>query len=243
MWALYRKEIRGFMTSLTGMLVMGIFLLVSALLLWVLPSGMNVIENGYANLDGLFSLAPFLFLFLVPAVCMRSIAEEKKNGTLELLLSRPLSEFQIVLSKYLASFSLIVMAVLPTLFFYFSINQLAYPVGNVDSGGFWGSFIGLLFLGASFTAIGLFSSAITDNQIVAFLLAVLISLFFYLGFGSIMTFFGSFGLIVQNLGIEAHYSSMSRGVVDTRDLIYFLSLIALFIFMATYSLARKKWSL
>ncbi len=243
MWALYRKEIRGFMVSLTGMLVMGIFLLMSALLLWVLPSGMNVIDNGYANLDGLFSLAPFLFLFLVPAVCMRSIAEEKKSGTLELLLSRPLSEFQIVLAKYLASFSLIVLAVLPVLLFYFSVYQLAYPVGNVDGGGFWGSFIGLLFLGASFTSIGLFSSAVTDNQIVAFLVAVIISLFFYMGFDSIMSFFGPFSLVVQNLGIGAHYSSISRGVIDTRDLIYFLSLITLFIFLATYSLARKKWSL
>ncbi len=174
---------------------------------------------------------------------MHSIAEEKKSGTLELLLSRPLSEFQIVLAKYLASFSLIVLAVLPALLFYFSVYQLAYPVGNVDSGGFWGSFIGLLFLGASFTAIGLFSSAVTDNQIVAFLVAVIVSLFLYLGFDSIMSFFGAFSLVVQNLGIEAHYSSISRGVIDTRDLIYFLSLISFFLFLATYSLARKKWSL
>ena len=241
MWALYKKEIRGFMVSLTGMLVMGIFLLTSALLLWILPTGMNIIDNGYANLDAMFELAPFLFLFLVPAVSMRSIAEERKSGTLELLLSRPLTEFQIVLAKYLAAFSLVVLAVLPTLLFYFSVSQLAYPVGNVDSGGFWGSFIGLLFLGATFTAIGLFGSAITDNQIVAFLVAVFLSLFFYLGFGSMVSFFGSFGLWVNNLGMEAHYSSMSRGVLDTRDLIYFLSLIAFFIFMATYSVAQKKW--
>jgi len=241
MWALYKKEIRGFMVSLTGMLVMGIFLLTTALLLWILPTGMNIIDNGYANLDAMFELAPFLFLFLVPAVSMRSIAEERKSGTLELLLSRPLTEFQIVLAKYLAAFSLVVLAVLPTLLFYFSVSQLAYPVGNVDSGGFWGSFIGLLFLGATFTAIGLFGSAITDNQIVAFLVAVFLSLFFYLGFGAIMSFFGSFGLWVNNLGMEAHYSSMSRGVLDTRDLIYFLSLIAFFIFMATYSVAQKKW--
>ncbi len=241
MWALYKKEIRGFMVSLTGMLVMGIFLITSALLLWILPTGMNIIDNGYANLDAMFELAPFLFLFLVPAVSMRSIAEERKSGTLELLLSRPLTEFQIVLAKYLAAFSLVVLAVLPTLLFYFSVSQLAYPVGNVDSGGFWGSFIGLLFLGAAFTAIGLFGSAITDNQIVAFLVAVFLSLFFYLGFGTIMSFFGSFGLWVNNLGMEAHYSSMSRGVLDTRDLIYFISLIAFFIFMATYSVAQKKW--
>jgi len=241
MWALYKKEIRGFMVSLTGMLVMGIFLLTSALLLWILPTGMNIIDNGYANLDAMFELAPFLFLFLVPAVSMRSIAEERKSGTLELLLSRPLTEFQIVLAKYLAAFSLVVLAVLPTLLFYFSVSQLAYPVGNVDSGGFWGSFIGLLFLGAAFTAIGLFGSAITDNQIVAFLVSVFLSLFFYLGFGAIMSFFGSFGLWVNNLGMEAHYSSMSRGVLDTRDLIYFISLIAFFIFMATYSVAQKKW--
>ncbi len=242
MWALYFKEIRSFLSSLTGMVVIGIFLVVTALFLWVLPGNMNVIDNGYANLDGLFSIAPFVFLFLVPAISMRALAEEKKSGTLELLLTRPLSELQIVLAKYLANFTLVILAVLPTLIYYFSIYQLAYPVGNVDSGGFWGSFIGLLFLGAAFSAMGLFSSSITDNQIIAFLVAVILSAFFYLGFDLIMSFFGQFSLFIQDLGIESHYNSMSRGVIDSRDLIYFLSLIGLFIYLATYSLARRKWS-
>jgi len=242
MWALYLKEIRSFLTSLTGMVVIGIFLLVTALFLWVLPNGMNVTGSGYANLDGLFSIAPFVFLFLVPAISMRALAEEKKSGTLELLLTRPLSELQIVLAKYFANLTLVVLAVLPTLIYYFSIWQLAYPVGNVDSGGFWGSFTGLLFLGAAFAAIGLFCSSITDNQIVAFLSAVILSAFFYLGFDLIMSFFGTFSLWVQGFGIQAHYNSMSRGVIDSRDLIYFLSLIVLFIYLATYSLTRRKWS-
>ncbi len=242
MWSLYLKEVRSYLTSLTGMVVIGIFLLITALFLWILPGSLNVIDNGYANLDGLFSIAPFVFLFLVPAISMRAFAEEKKSGTIELLLTRPLSELQIVVAKYFANLSLVILAVLPTLIYYVSIYQLAYPAGNVDSGGFWGSFIGLLFLGAAFTAIGLFSSSITDNQIVAFLIAVILSAFFYLGFNLIMSFFGQFSMLIQDMGIQSHYASMSRGVIDTRDLIYFLSLIVLFIALATYSLTRRKWS-
>jgi len=242
MWALYQKEIRSFLVSLTGMLVIGFFLVITGLFIWVLPFGTNILDSGYANLDGLFLLAPFVFLFLVPAISMRSFAEEKKSGTLELLLTRPLSELQIVMAKYLATYTLVVLALLPTLIYYFSVQRLAYPVGNVDSGGFWGSFGGLLFLGAAFTAIGFFCSSLTDNQIVAFLLAVILSAFLYKGFELISPLFGEYSLLVQNLGMDAHYRSMSRGVIDTRDLIYFLSQIALFIYMTTYSLARRKWS-
>lgn len=241
MWALYKKEINSFLTSVTGFVVIGIFLLVTSLFLWVLPSGMNVLDNGYANLDGFFSLAPFVFLFLVPAVSMRSFSEEKGSGTIELLLSRPLSDLKIILAKFFAAFSLVLLALIPTITYYFSVYRLGYPVGNIDSGGFWGSFIGLVFLGGTFVSIGIFASSLTDNQVISFLLAVVISAFLYLGFESIYPLFGDFGYWVELLGISSHYASMSRGVIDSRDLIYFLSLITLFIYLTKYTLSRRKW--
>ena len=241
MWALYKKEINSFLTSVTGFVVVGIFLVVTSLFLWVLPSGMNVFENGYANLDGYFSLAPYVFLFLVPAVSMRSFSEEKKSGTIELLLTRPVSDLKIILAKYFAAFSLVVLALVPTLVYYFSVYQLGYPVGNIDSGAFWGSFIGLLFLGAMFVSIGIFISSLTDNQIVSFLITVLVSAFLYMGFEFVYPLFGNWGYWVEMLGISAHYTSMSRGVIDSRDLIYFLSLIIFFIYLTNFNLFRRKW--
>ncbi len=241
MWTLYKKEINSFLTSITGFVVVGIFLLVTSLFLWVLPSGMNVFENGYANLDGYFSLAPYVFLFLVPAVSMRSFSEEKKSGTIELLLTRPVSDLKIILAKYFAAFSLVVLALVPTLVYYFSVYRLGYPAGNIDSGAFWGSFIGLLFLSSVFVSIGIFFSSLTDNQIVSFLITVLVSAFLYMGFEYIYPLLGNWGYWVEMLGISAHYSSMSRGVIDSRDLIYFLSLIAFFIYLTNFNLVRRKW--
>ena len=241
MWSLYKKEIRSFLTSVTGIAVMGIFLLVTGLFLWVLPSGMNILEGGYANVNGLFQLAPFVFLFLVPAVTMHSFSEEMNSGTMELLLTRPLSDLQIILAKYGAQLTLILLALLPTLIYYYSVYHLAYPVGNVDSGAFWGSYIGLIFLAASFAAVGIFASSLSRNQIVSFLVAVFISAFLYLGFSFVAPFFSHSEYFIELLGISAHYQSISRGVVDTRDVIYFLSIIALFLYITRYILARRKW--
>ncbi len=241
MWTLYKKEILGFLSSITGWVVIGIFLTVTGLFLWVLPSGLNILDDGYANLNGLFSLAPFVFLFLVPAVTMNSIAEEKRNGTLELLLIRPLSDTKIITAKYLAAFTLVVLSLLPTLIYYFSVYRLGYPVGDIDTGGFWGSFIGLLFLGAAFVAMGIFASSLTNNPIVAFLIAVVVSAFVYIGFDFISSFFGGAALFVQSFGIGAHYASMSRGVIDSRDVIYFLSLILFFLYLSVGFLGRRKW--
>ncbi len=241
MAALYKKEILGFLSTITGWVVIGIFLTVTGLFLWVFPSGVNVLDNGYANLYGLFSLAPFVFLFLVPAVTMNSLAEEKRTGTLELLLIRPLNDTRIVLAKYFAAFTLVVLALLPTLVYYFSVYHLGFPVGDIDSGGFWGSFIGLLFLGAAFTAIGIFSSSLTNNPIVSFLVAVVLSAFIYMGFDFLSPFFGEEAFFVQSFGISAHYASMSRGVIDSRDVIYFLSLISFFLFLSVSFLGRRKW--
>ncbi len=243
MYALFVKEVRGFLSSVTGFLVIGIFLLITSLFLWVFHTDFNIPDYGYANVDSLFILSPFVFLFLIPAVTMRTFSDEKQTGTIELLLTRPLSDMQIITAKYLASFALVVFSLLPTLIYYFSVYQLGYPVGNIDSGGFWGSFLGLLFLGAAFVSIGIFSSSVTDNSIVSFILAVAVSAFMYLGFEFIYSFslFGKFDLFIKSLGMSDHYSSISRGVIDTRDVLCFLSVIALFNGLTWFVLGKRKW--
>jgi ABC-2 type transport system permease protein len=243
MFTLFIKEINGFLNSLIGYIVITVFLLVIALFLWVLPLEFNVLDFGYASIDGLFMLAPFVFLFLIPAITMRSFADERKSGTLEILMTQPLTDLQVILAKYLAGVVLVLFSLLPTLIFFFSVYRLGFPPGNLDIGGMWGSYIGLLFLGASFVAIGIFASSISDNQVVSFIIAVFLCAFFYMGFELIYTFIisGKVGLIVQSLGINAHYSSISRGVIDTRDLVYFLSLTAFFILLTKLSLESRKW--
>ena len=213
------------------------------LFLWVLQTDSNIIDNGYSNIDGLFILAPWVFLFLIPAITMRSFADEKKAGTIELLLTRPLTDLQIITAKYLAGFILVLFSLLPTLIYYYSVHKLGNPVGNIDTGGMWGSYIGLLFLGGAFVSIGIFASAVTDNQVVSFILALFLCFFFYTGFDFISSFslFGKIDNIILALGINHHYGSMSRGVIDTRDVIYFLTLIAIFIFSTRTVLESRKW--
>jgi ABC-2 type transport system permease protein len=243
MLTLFKKEINGFLNSLIGYIVMIVFLLMNSLFLWVFPLEFNVLDFGYAGLDGLFIIAPFVFLFLIPAITMRSFADEKRSGTLELLMTQPLTDLQVILAKYAASLVLVIISLLPTLVYYFSVYRLGLPPGNLDSGSIWGSYIGLLFLGASFVAIGIFASSISDNQIISFILAVFISFILYMGFEFVYTFLvsGKTGLIIQSLGISTHYSSMSRGVIDLRDLIYFLSLTAIFVLLTKLSLESRKW--
>lgn len=243
MLALFKKEISSFLSSLIGYLVIAVFLLVNGMFLWVFPTEFNILDFGYANLDGLFVLAPFVFLFLVPAVTMRSFADEQKSGTIEMLLTKPITDLQIITAKYLSSLSLVLFSLIPTFIYFITIYQLGLPKGNLDIGAIMGSYIGLLFLGASFTAIGIFSSSITDNQILSFILAVIISGFAYLGFELIFSFslFGPFDLFIKQLGISAHYSSVSRGVIDTRDILYFASLIALFLSFTKLTLSSRKW--
>jgi ABC-2 type transport system permease protein len=243
MFTLFKKEINGFLSSLIGYIVIIVFLLMTGLFLWVFPMQFNILDFGYANLDGLFILGPFVFLFLIPAITMRSFADEKKSGTLELLMTQPLTDLQIILAKFFAGLVLVVISLLPTLVYFFSVYKLGMPPGNLDSGGIWGSYTGLMFLGMSFVAIGIFSSSLTDNQVVAFILSLIICFFLYLGFDFVYTFIlsGKIGLMVQGLGLNAHYSSMSRGVIDTRDLVYFLSVTALFVFLTKLSLESRKW--
>ena len=243
MFTLFKKEINGFLNSLIGYIVIIVFLLMTGLFLWVFPMQFNLLDFGYANLDGLFILAPFIFLFLIPAVTMRSFADEKKSGTLELLMTQPLTDLQVIFAKYFAGVVLVGFSLLPTLICYISIYSLGLPPGNLDAGSIWGSYLGLLLLAMTFVAIGVFASSLTDNQIVSFIIAVFLSFFFYMGFELIYTFIlsGSIGLMVESFGINAHYNSMSRGVIDTRDLIYFLSLTGFFILLTKLSLESRKW--
>ena len=224
-------------------MVIVVFLLITGLFLWVFQSDFNIMSFGYANLDSLFILAPWVFLFLVPAITMRSFAEERRTGTMEMLFTKPLSDWQIVWGKYLAGVALVLLALIPTLVYFFSVYRLSLPVGNVDAGGIWGSYIGLFFLSAAFVSIGLFCSSLTNNQILAFLLSVFLCGFIYIGFDMIysMALFGSVDLFIQQLGIASHYSSLSRGVIDTRDILYFLSVIILFLSMTKLVLSSRKW--
>lgn len=241
MVALVLKEIRGFLGSLIGHIVIAVFLLLTGLFLWVFPN--NILDSGYADLAPLFFIAPWVFLFLVPAVTMRSFSEEKRTGTIEFLLTKPLSEFQIVLAKYLAAVLLLVFALLPTLVYWYSISDLAVPRGNVDTGGILGSYLGLLFLASCFASIGVFASALTDSQIIAFLIAVFLCFFLFLGFDLIASFdvFGALEGPVKAIGIQAHYMSMSRGVIDLRDVLYYLGTITIFLLLTRTALQSRKW--
>ncbi len=241
MFSIFNKEIKSFFGSLTGYIVVGIFLILTNLFLWVIPGEYNIPESGYANVDGLFTIAPWLFLFLCPAITMRAFAEEKQSGTWELIITKPLSSWQIVLGKYFASIVVVVIALIPTVLNYFVVSYLAEPVGNVDAGAFWGSFIGLVFLATIFTAIGIFSSSLSNNQVVSFVLAVVIAFILFYGFDLLTSFFSQGNTIglIENIGINAHYKSISRGVIDSRDLVYFIVASYLFLFFTERKISKK----
>lgn len=224
-------------------MVIGVFLILMGLVLFVFPDT-SLLTGGYATLDTLFGTAPIVFLFLIPAVTMRTLAEEQSSGTIELLVTRPLSDWEIVLGKFLASFLLVVFALIPTFTYYLTVYFLGAPQGNLDSGGIIGSYIGLLFLAGAFVSIGVFASSLTNNQIVSFVLATFLCFFVYLAFdflSSLPIFYGKMDDLIQSFGIEYHYNSISRGVLDSRDLIYFTSVIILFLAATTLSLGRRKW--
>ncbi len=243
MWALFKKEISGFFSSLTGYLVIVVFLLLNSLFMWIVPGQFNVIENGYATMDSLFAIAPWVFLFLVPAITMRMFSEEKRTGTLDLLYTRPVSELQIILAKFLASWALVLFSLIPTLIYFWSVSRLGSPPGNMDVGGTWGSYMGLLFLGGIYAAIGIFASSLTGNQIVAFITAVFLSFLMYLGFEFLsgIAESGRTAFLISRLGISYHYNSISRGVIDSRDMLYFAGVILLFIVGTRTVLQSSKW--
>ncbi|MDP3642846.1 MAG: gliding motility-associated ABC transporter substrate-binding protein GldG [Bacteroidota bacterium] len=235
MFSLLKKEITSFFGSLTGYVVVFVFLLATSLFLWVFPGNYNILEGGYASLDGLFSLAPWVYLFLVPAITMRLFAEEKRFGTMEVLLTRPLSVLQIVLAKFLAGLLLVSISLLPTLIYFYSVYALGNPIGCIDTGGTWGAFIGLFFLAAIYVAIGLLASALTDNPVFAFILALFLSFIAYLGFDLVgaMQLPSAIQQLITGFGINEHYASISRGVVDSRDLVYFGSVVFVFLFLTS----------
>ncbi len=242
MIALLKKEISVFFSSLTGYLAIIVFLAAIGLFMWVFPGNFNVLDSGYSNIDTLFIIAPWVFMFLIPAVTMKSFSEEWRTGTIELLLTKPLSDWQIIFAKFIAGLLIVIFSLLPTLIYYWSVKQISISPG-IDEGATWGSYFGLLFLASGFVAIGIFASALSKNQIVAFILAVFLSFFFYVGFEQISDFSTISGLdtFILQLGINEHYVSMSRGVIDTRDLIYFLSLSGFFLFLTKMKLDSFKW--
>ncbi len=230
MLAILKKEINTFFASPIGYLVIGVFLLLNGLFLWVFKGEFNLLDNGLASLSSFFLMAPWILIFLIPAVTMRSFSDEKKQGTLELLVTKPISHFQIVLGKYFGALVLIIMALVPTILYVYTVSTLGNPEGNLDMGSTTGSYFGLLFLIAAYTSIGVFASTLSDNQIVAFIVAVFICFFFYFGFEGISNYNLFGGLIyMENLGMASHYHSMSRGVIDTRDLVYFISISVAFL--------------
>ncbi len=235
-----QKEIIAYLSSLVAYITIGIFLLVLGLLLWIFPDT-SILDYGYADLSSLFNTTPYLFMFLIPAITMRSLAEEKKEGTFELLATRPITDWQIVLGKYFACLLLVLLALLPTLVYVYSVYQLGNPVGNLDTGAIIGSYIGLFLLGATFVAIGIFASSITKNQIIAFAIAVFMCFFMFSGFDSLSGLWSFQNTEIQNFGINEHYQAISRGVLDTRDLVYFLSVAGLFLLLTKTVLGGRKW--
>jgi ABC-2 type transport system permease protein len=242
MTQVFLKEFNSFLNSLIAYIVIGVFLTAMGLLMWVFPDT-SVLDYGYSDLEQLFSLGPYVFIFLIPAITMKSFAEERKMGTLEVLFTKPLSDWNIIIGKFLACFLLVLVALAPTLIYYVSVYLLGNPVGNVDTPGVIGSYIGLALLGGIFSAIGIFSSSITPNQIVSFIVSAFLSFIFYTGFDSASALFlqGQFALAVKQMGILYHYEALSKGLIDSRDLIYFFSVIVLLLLFTKTTLGSRTW--
>ena len=241
MLAIFKREITSFLTTTSGYLVMGLFLVLNGLFLWVFKGPYNILEYGFADLSTFFILAPWIFLFLIPAIAMKSFSEEKKLGTLELLLIKPMSLTQLIVGKFFGVLGLAIITLLPTLLYVLCISELGTIPGNLDMGLVLGSYIGILLLLATYSAIGVYASTLSENQIVAFLLALLLCFIAYYGFEAISTTipYGSMALLISKWGMAAHFEQIGRGVLDTRDLVYFLSIIVLFIFLTTLQLKKK----
>lgn len=242
MFSILRKEIQSFLSSLIAYIVVAVFLLAIGLFMWIYKDT-NALDYGVASLDTLFMMAPWVFIFLISAITMRSFAEEKKAGTIELLTTHPITDWQIILGKFFAGLVLVLFALIPTLLYYYTIYQLGSPKGNIDSGAMWGSYIGLLLLGGCYVSVGLFASSVTDNQIVAFILSAFLCFTTYSVMGQLSGLFGTgtMNYYMEWMGIDFHYQSISRGVVDTRDILYFISFIAVFLGLTRLYFGRRRW--
>tara|TARA_B100000795_G_scaffold108624_1_gene80208 strand:- start:8174 stop:8893 length:720 start_codon:yes stop_codon:yes gene_type:complete len=239
MIAIIKKEINTFFSSAIGYLVIALFLIINGLFLWVFKGSFNILDSGFAALDPFFELCPWVLLFLIPAVTMRAFSEEIKTGTLEILFTKPISIPEIVLGKYFGAIALICIALAPTLLYISTISSLSNPAGNFDLGSTIGSYVGLLFLIAGFTAIGIFSSSLSSNQIVAFIVAILVSFIFYYGFDALSQLQTNLSFMAV-FGFKGHFESIARGVIDTRDIIYFLSISFLFLGATVLKLMRPQ---
>jgi ABC-2 type transport system permease protein len=239
---IFRKEFNSFLNSLIAYIVIGVFLTAIGLLMWVFPDT-SVLDYGVADMDSLFSLGPYVFIFLIPAITMKSFAEEKKMGTLELLFTKPLGDWQIISGKFFACFALVIISLIPTIIYYFSVAALGNPAGNIDTPGVIGSYIGFVLLGGIFCAIGIFSSSITPNQIVSFIISAFLCFLFYSGFESVSALFlqGQLALMIKQFGILYHYESLSKGLIDSRDIIYFVSVIFLMLLLTKTFLSSRTW--
>ncbi|SMG19448.1 gliding motility-associated ABC transporter permease subunit GldF [Arenibacter troitsensis] len=242
MIAIFKREIQSFFTSPIGYLVIGLFLVLNGLFLWVFKGPFNIFEYGFADLGNFFLIAPWVFLFLIPAITMKSFSEEKKLGTLELLFIKPISLWETVIGKFSGTFCLALIAILPTLLYVYTISQLGVTIGNLDMGMVLGSYFGLLFLIATYTAIGLFASTLSENQIVAFIIGMVLCFMMLYGFESLATILpsGTMMLFVEQIGMKAHFESIARGVLDTRDIIYFTSLTLFFLYLSINQLKNQN---
>ncbi len=237
MFPILKREINSFFSTSVGYLVIVLFLVINGMFLWVFEGDFNILDNGFADLSSFFLIAPWVFLFLIPAVTMRAFSDEIKMGTFELLVTKPISLKNIVLGKYFGAVILICLAITPTFLYIITISKLGNPPGNWDLGSTLGSYIGLLFLIFAYSAIGIFASTLSKNQIVAFIIAVFICFTFYYGFGKIDTLLS--GYSIGSLGMKDHFNSVARGVLDTRDIIYFISVSILFLALTIFNLKRK----
>ena len=238
MIAILKKEFNSFFASPIAYLVIGVFLVINGLFLWVFEDDFNILNAGFADINSFFYLSPWVLLFLIPAITMKSFSEEFQSGTIETLLTKPISLWKVVLGKFWSVFLLVTVAIIPTFVYVYSVSELGNPIGNIDLGSTVASYIGLLFLASSYAAVGLFSSTLSKNQLVSFLIAVILTFFLFYGFDAIASLFGSNGYTIQLLGFNEHFKSFSRGVIDTKDIIYFISITFFFLFLTKQYLSN-----
>jgi len=242
--SILRKEINLFFSSLIGYISIIVFMVITGLFLWVFPGQFNVFYYGFATLGDFFNLAPLILMFLIPAITMRTFSEEINTGTFEILATRPVTDLSIILGKFLAALALVIFALIPTVIYVITIAALAMPVGDIDTGAILGSYLGLILMSGCFVALGIFSSTITSNQIVAYVVGIFLCFIAFFAFEEISNFSrfsGTLDYFIRNLGINEHYKSISRGVVDTRDILYFVSFITLFIASSKLIIESRKW--
>ena len=239
MLAIFKKEFNSFFTSTIAYLTIGMFLLINGLFLWVFDDDFNILNAGFADLTSFFYLAPWILIFLIPAITMKTFADEFRSGTIEILKTRPITNVTLVLGKFFAILTLLIIVLIPTFVYAYSIHELGNPVGNLDYGSISGSYLGLFLLASSFASIGIFTSTLSKNQVVAFLLGICMVFLFYYGFDAVSSLFGDYSYTIKLLGMNEHYKSISRGVIDSRDVLYFMSIIIFFLFVSKQKLTNE----